>query len=601
MPEDELLELAVQIARLREQGAEREDVEAKAAGRALPASVRETLSSFSNDRGGTLILGLNEKQGFAATGVEDPKKVMDDLAALCSDVMEPPVRAAIQIVAFEGVSLVVAVVPEVPRPQKPCYVRDRGLYNGSFTRMGDGDRRLTQYEVGLLIGERGQPIFDAEPVPEATLEDLDQESVGRLLVRVRRRQPTAFAGVEDQIALQRLRVLVRHDDHLVPSLGGLLSFGIYPQQFFPQLQVSFVSIPATSKDLVPPDGPRFLDNQTITGSIPILVAETLRVITRNMSTRGVVTGEGRAETYEYPLEALREAVVNAVLHRDYSPGARGAQVQVEMFQDRLVIRNPGGLFGTVTEEDLGREGISSSRNGHLSSMLTDTAMPDGERLVAENRGSGIPAMLATLRRAGLTTPVFADRIGSFSVTFPKHSLLDSSTVAWLQSLGTGLTDAQCMALALMREGRTVTNASLRQLGLDSREATSALTDLVERRLARSWGGRRYAQYALDPAVSTTSETQRAKDTPTIIGKTEPGALGTRVPRDERLRQTRALLLAATRPLSASEIAVQLGVGERSVLTYLTQLIALGEVEPTAPPRSTLRRYVAAAAAGRQRR
>ncbi len=126
MPGDELLELAVQISRLRERRAEREDVEAKAAGRALPASVRETLSSFSNDRGGTLILGLSERQGFVATGVEDAHKVTADLAALCSDVMEPPVRASIQTVPFEGVNLVVAVVPELPRPQKPCYVRDRG-------------------------------------------------------------------------------------------------------------------------------------------------------------------------------------------------------------------------------------------------------------------------------------------------------------------------------------------------------------------------------------------------------------------------------------------------------------------------------------------
>ncbi len=145
----------------------------------------------------------------------------------------------------------------------------------------------------------------------------------------------------------------------------------------------------------------------------------------------------------------------------------------------------------------------------------------------------------------------------------------------------------------------MTNASLRQLGLGSREATTALTDLVERQLARSWGGRRYAQYALHPAVSTSREAGRPpEDTPTPAEQPQPGVVGARVPRNERLRQTRALLLAATRPLSASEIAVRLGVGERSVLTYLTELIALGEVESTAPPRSTLRRYVAAAVSGR---
>ncbi len=124
----------------------------------------------------------------------------------------------------------------------------------------------------------------------------------------------------------------------------------------------------------------------------------------------------------------------------------------------------------------------------------------------------------------------------------------------------------------------MTNASLRQLGLGSREATTALTDLVERQLARSWGGRRYAQYALHPAVSTSREAGRPpEDTPTPAEQPQPGVVGARVPRNERLRQTRALLLAATRPLSASEIAVRLGVGERSVLTYLTELIALGRL------------------------
>lgn len=576
------------VQRLREHVSESEDVEAKTSGRALPSSVRETISAFSNDRGGTLLLGLSETDGYAVTGVQNAKKIMDDLASLCSDSLKPPVRPVLETVIFEGVTLVVALVAELPREQKPCYVRDKGLYNGSYTRTGDGDRRLTQYEVGLLLSNRGQPTFDAEAVPDASPGDLHPEAVGRLIGRVRERQPAAFHGADDSTVLQRLKVLVRHGERLVPSLGGLLALGFYPQQFLPQLHVTFVSIPARSKDTVPADGPRFLDNQTIVGSLPVVVAETLRVITRNMATRAVVGGEGRQEAYDYPLEALREAVVNAVLHRDYSPGSRGTQVQVEMYQDRLVIRNPGGLYGTVTEEDLGEEGISSSRTGHLSALLMDTAMPSGDRLVAENRGSGIPAMLATLRRAGLTTPLFKDRTGSFTVTFPKHALLDGEAVAWLKRLGPGLSEPQCMALALMRQGRRVTNASMRQLGLDSREATGALTGLVERGLAVSRGGRRYAEYHLSVAQSELEPrpgpTVSTDDAP-LAGTPERG----RVPRVERLRQTKALLAEGV-SLSASEVAVRLGVGERSALLYLTELVASGQVTPTAPARSRLRRY-----------
>lgn len=127
-------------------------------------------------------------------------------------------------------------------------------------------------------------------------------------------------------------MLTLHEERLVPTLAGVLALGSYPQQFFPQLNITFVSIPATAKDRVPPGAPRFLDNQTLSGPIPVMVADTLRVLTRNMATRAHISGAGRAESYDYPLEALREAVVNAVLHRDYSPGARGDQVQIEMYR-----------------------------------------------------------------------------------------------------------------------------------------------------------------------------------------------------------------------------------------------------------------------------
>ncbi len=570
------------VLRLRAHGTDTPDIEAKASARALPRSVRESISAFANGSGGTVVLGLAEEDGFAAVGVEDPVKVRDDLASLCADGFVPPVRAEIEIVSFEDRALVVAVVPETPRGEKPCYVKDQGIYTGSYIRGGDGDRHLTQYEVGVLIAGRGQPRDDAELVSDAGVDDLDPDAVARLLRRVRERQPAVFGAASDEIALVRMKVLGRHDGRLAPTIAGLMALGAYPQEHFPQLHLTFVSIPATAKDRVPADGPRFLDNQTITGSIPVMVAEALRVITRNMSTRATVTGSGRTDSFDYPREAIREAVVNALLHRDYAPGARGTQVQVEMYQDRLMIRSPGGLFGAVTEDDLGQDGVSSSRNGHLSMLLMDVTMPDGDRLVAENRGSGIPAMLATLRRSGMSPPEFVSRVASFSVTFPKHSLLDGEVVAWLHTLGEDLSETQCIALALMREGRVVSNASMRQLGLDSRDATAALVGLVERGLARSWGGRRYARYELQAEPDAMVVTKPASSIDVV-------ERGQRASTDVRLDQVRGLLLDRGE-MAASEVAEALGVTDRSALTYLTRLIDTGEVEPTAPPRSTRRRY-----------
>jgi ATP-dependent DNA helicase RecG len=270
-------------------------------------------------------------------------------------------------------------------------------------------------------------------VSGASVADLDRTAVQRLLARLREREPGAFAGLPDEQALRRVGVVTEDAGlaaaGLVPTVGGLLALSQYPQQFFPQLNVTFVVVPATSKDTIPADGPRFLDNRTIGGPIPVMVAETVKAIVRNMATHARVTGVGREDSYDYPVEALREAVTNALMHRDYSPYARGTQVQVEMYSDRLVVRNPGGLFGTVTEDDLGQEGVSSSRNAVLARLLQDVALPGTDQVVCENRGTGIPSMIHALRRAGLTTPRFDDSLTRFRLTIPKHALLDADTPA----------------------------------------------------------------------------------------------------------------------------------------------------------------------------
>jgi ATP-dependent DNA helicase RecG len=118
---------------------------------------------------------------------------------------------------------------------------------------------------------------------------------------------------------------------------------------------------------------------------------------------------------EYPITAVREAIVNALAHRDLSSWGQGTPVQVAMFSDRLVVNNPGGLYGPVTVESLGRDGISASRNLLLLQLLEDT--PTNTRnVVCENRGSGVGAMLQALHAAALPDPEFEDKIATFRLT-----------------------------------------------------------------------------------------------------------------------------------------------------------------------------------------
>ena len=410
------------VAELRSFGSDTHSVEVKSAVGRLPKTVPETLSAFGNGAGGTLILGLDEATGFRPSPRFDAVSARDALARACADGVHPPVRSAIEIVAFEGAYVVVAEVPEISPLSKPAYVKGRGEYQGSFIRGGDGDRKLSEYEVGLLHANRGQPRDDREPVADASIADLDEDAVAALLRRMRRRQPGAFRSAPDEVALQRLVVLVPAGSGagaLVPSLAGLLTLGTYPQQFFPQLNVTFVVFPSQDRGVVPEGGPRFIDNRSLNGPIPLMVADAVDAITRNMRVAATVRGVGREDTYEYPVEALREAVVNALMHRDYAPVARGAQVQVEMYPGRLLVRNPGGLFGPVSEGELGAEGVSSSRNPVLSALLQEVQLPDSDRVICENRGTGIPTMLEQLRRSGTASVRFSNAISHFTTVFTR--------------------------------------------------------------------------------------------------------------------------------------------------------------------------------------
>jgi ATP-dependent DNA helicase RecG len=417
---------------LRRTGTDTLQVEAKRAEHELPKRLWETLSAFANTRGGgVLVLGLDQTARFSVVGVKNPGKVMQDLASLCGE-MEPPVRAVVDLHTVEGATLVVAEVPETEIAQKPCYYRGAGLTNGAFIRVGDGDRKLSAYEVQVMLASRGQPREDETPVPDASPDDLDSELVVGLLERLRRPEASYFRQLGDERALQVLKALVRHEERWVPSLGGLLALGIYPQQFFPALGVTFVAYPTPVLGEPGPRGERFLDNRRFDGPIPRLVRPVLDALERHMARRAVVRGAFREDEWEYPETAVREALVNALAHRDLSSSARGTPVQIHLFPDRLTIVNPGGLFGPVTVDRLGEEGISSTRNQVLMKLLEDTRTPDEGRLVCENRGSGIGAMLAALRRAGLPAPRFADRVATFEVTFVARVADDGGGARTLQ-------------------------------------------------------------------------------------------------------------------------------------------------------------------------
>ena len=402
-------ELDELIAQLRVIGSDKQSVEVKSA---VGSDVMPTLSAFANGTGGTLIVGLSEADGFSPVKKFSASQAQDQLETRCQG-LEPPVRPEIDILEFEGQPVLIAEVAELPARDKPCYVSARGLYKGSYIRTGDGDTRLSQYEVNRLVEEHTQPTWDEDIITDATLEDIEGATLDEFLAVQRDRRPKTFANGQD-IALKRLRVL--KEGH--PTLASLLVMGDYPQEFFPRLTVTFALFPGTSKGDVT-TGIRLLDSATLHGTIPELVSEGIDIVKKNMRTAGFIGNKSRTSLPDYPLVAVREALVNALMHRDYSPTARGSQVQINMFVDRLEITNPGGLYGGITLRNLGEAGVSSSRNQRLATFLEDIPLPDGG-VAAENRGTGIATIHQALADALMPKPEIINRLDSFTIVFHRR-------------------------------------------------------------------------------------------------------------------------------------------------------------------------------------
>jgi len=345
------------------------------------------------------------------------------------------------------------------------------------------------------------------------------------------------------------------------KLGAMLALGQHPQHVFPSLFAQFVVYPTERVGGAGADDARFVDNRRFEGPIAAQLTQLIAAIRPHMSRKTLIKGARREDAWQYPETALREAIVNALVHRDLSDAARGTPIQVQMFPDRLVVMNPGGLFGPVTIDRLGEDGVSAARNATLVRILEDAPGPGGAP-ICENRGSGVGAMIQSLRRAGLEPPRFDDRIATFVVTFPNASLLDAETVRWLSRFD-GLTEEQRLGLALLRHGHVLDNTTFRQAtGLDSRVATRELGALVDKRIVEQVGTRRWATYRL--------------------------ASGGKQRRDRRAEIISVLRRRGE--LSRSEIARELELSDAAVRQWLTALRKSSAIAVIGPTRSPKTRY-----------
>ena len=401
MLREELVELANEIIKSK---AETQNIEVKAAQGGCPKRLYDTLSSFSNqDDGGILLFGIDEKQGFIPVGVYDLQDLQKKVTEQCNQ-MVPPVRAVFTLAEIDGFPICSAEIPSLDLVERPCYYSGTGRIKGSYIRVGDADLPMTDYEIYTYEAFKCHVHDDERVLERAELSLLDSGKIQRYIQKMKEEKP-GFSKLSEEQVYEMLSITRKG----IPTLAAILNFGLYPQGYFPQLAVTAIVVPGKEIGDVGQNSERFLDNKRIEGTLSEMLAESLNFCRRNMKVRTIInpeTGE-RTDKPEYPVEAIREAMLNALIHRDYSHFTEGTPIQIDFFTDRMEIHSPGGLYGRMTVEDLGtaKPDLRHPTLATMSEFLLNT----------ENRYSGIPTIRREMAKADLPAPVFINRRNEFIV------------------------------------------------------------------------------------------------------------------------------------------------------------------------------------------
>ncbi len=415
MQTDALRKLVIDI---HSKQSESQNIEVKAATKGCPTRLFDTLSSFSNqDEGGVIIFGLDEKEGFAIKGVYEPQDLQKKVIEQCKQ-MEPSVRALFTICEIDGKVIVSAEIPGVDISERPVFYKGVGRIKGSYVRVGESDEPMSEYEIYSYEAFRKRIRDDIRTIDNSKMQLVDENRMKNYLDAVKAERK----NLADDVSQEEILELMGITADGAPTLAGLMTFSKYPQTYFPQLCITAVALPGTEMGAIGDDGERFIDNKRITGAIPDMLEEAVEFVRKNSRTKTIIDENGhRNDKAEYPIKAVREAILNALVHRDYSIHTENVPIRIEMYRDRMEITNSGGLYGKISIDALGKV-HPETRNAALANIL--------ELLkVTENRYSGIPTMRMEFLNAGLPAPSFSVVHGEFKVVMRNGYNKESQSIS----------------------------------------------------------------------------------------------------------------------------------------------------------------------------
>jgi ATP-dependent DNA helicase RecG len=438
-------------------------------------AIAANLTAMANTQGGMLVIGI---VGPTATliGVRDVENVLDRLIQASLSIEPPLIIPMPRALRLNDRPVVVAQIP----PGMPHVYSLDGRY---LIRTGTDNSALKPRELRRLLIERGEVSFETDFARGASLDDLDWERV--------RAYVTGLGGLPDSGAetlLLRRGCLTEQEGRLRPTNAGILLFGKDPQSVLRGAEITAARFAGeTMSDT--------FTKQDIIGNLPDQLRRAETFLIDNLR-RGVQIGKSmaRAESLEYPLEAARELVVNAVAHRDYS--ITGDGIRLFIFRDRMEVISPGGLPGPVTIDNIKEERFS--RNPIIVQILSDLGF-------IERLGYGVDRVYDLMRERQLRAPVFEETSGGFRVVLFNQLEPqavgkpggDTITSYFGEYRGIAVNPRQESAIVFLNSGNSrITNSDLQNLCPDVHPETIRrdLADLVTKNILRKLGEKRGSYY-----------------------------------------------------------------------------------------------------------
>jgi len=370
------------------------------------SGIVKTVIAFANTSGGVLVVGVKDKSK-EIIGVSDALHEEERIANTINDSVAPLIIPDIEIHTHRNRELIVI---RVPHAAGPFHLKTVGEKQGVYIRFGSTNRIADDEMLSSLKLFSENRSYDEQPSPKGVL---DKKSVQKAFAYVQKK-PT-----EKQ--LEAIGILTEHLGKSIMTLGGVLLFDLNRNTLYPDAQIRCARFKGLTKE-------KIIDSAEITSSLPLAVDEVIAFIEKNISKASIIGRIRRKDVSAYPPIALREAVINAILHSDYS--MKGCHIQIAIFDDRIEITNPGGLpFGQTIQKAL--QGFSKLRNRVIGRVFKELKL-------IEQWGSGLQRIIAVSAQEGLKPPLIEEHNNQFRLTLYSERSNPRQLASWEELILTHL-------------------------------------------------------------------------------------------------------------------------------------------------------------------